>query len=108
VNAKRIVRRARADRDIEEATHYYYREGGAEVALGFLAALEEAYEHIAAHPASGSPRLGHRLGIQELRSWPVKRYPYLIFFVERDDYVDVWRILRGARDVPTHLREPID
>jgi toxin ParE1/3/4 len=36
----------------------------------------------------------------------LKGYPYLTFYVERDDHVDVWRILRGSRDIPRLMREP--
>ncbi|AJG12711.1 RelE/ParE family plasmid stabilization system protein [Pseudomonas plecoglossicida] len=37
--------------------------------------------------------------------WPLKRYPYLVFYVERDDHVDVQRILYGMRDIPEWLVE---
>jgi toxin ParE1/3/4 len=31
------------------------------------------------------------------------RYPYLLFFMERDDHIDVWRVLHGKRDIPAWL-----
>jgi len=34
----------------------------------------------------------------------VKRFPYLAFYVERADHVDVWRVLHGARDIPAWLK----
>ena len=40
-----------------------------------------------------------------LRSWPLRGYPYLVFYVERDDHVDVWRLLHAERDIPAWLRE---
>jgi len=33
-----------------------------------------------------------------LRFWPLKRYPHLVFYVERTDHVVVWRALHGQRD----------
>lgn len=33
---------------------------------------------------------------------------YLVFYVEREDEVDVWRILHSARDIPRWLSEPLD
>ncbi len=45
------------------------------------------------------------LDLPGLRCWPVKRYPYLVFYVERDDHIDVWRVLHGQRDIPAWLRE---
>jgi toxin ParE1/3/4 len=29
-----------------------------------------------------------------------------VFYVERDDHVDVWRILHGQRDIPAWMQEP--
>jgi toxin ParE1/3/4 len=31
------------------------------------------------------------------------RYPYLLFFMELDDHIDVWRVLHGKRDIPVWL-----
>ena len=55
--------------------------------------------------ATGSPRYAHELDLPGLRSWPLKRYPYLIFYVEREDHIDVWRVLHGERDIPAWLHE---
>jgi len=30
----------------------------------------------------------------------LKRRLYLVFYVERDDHIDVWRVLNAARDIP--------
>ena len=40
-----------------------------------------------------------------LRSWPLKRCLWLVFYAERDDHVDVWRGLRAKRDIPAWMRE---
>lgn len=105
MSGKRIIARERANRDADEAVDYYLREAGEKAALGFIDDLERAYRHIARHPASGSPRYGHELELPGLRSWPLKRYPYLVFFVERQDHIDVWRILHARRDIPEWMRK---
>jgi toxin ParE1/3/4 len=46
------------------------------------------------------------LNLPGLRSWPLTRYPYLVFYVERSDHVDVWRVLHGQRDIPGWMQEP--
>jgi toxin ParE1/3/4 len=51
-------------------------------------------------PSAGSARYAHELEVPGLRSWQVKGYAYLVFYIERDDYVDVWRVLHGSRDIP--------
>lgn len=102
---KTVIPRTVARGDVDEAIAYYLQEGGARVALGFIDALEHAYAHIAGHPASGSPRYAHELQLPGLRSWPLRRYPHIVFYVERDDHIDVWRVLHGQRDIPAWMRE---
>ncbi len=106
MSAKRIIPRDAANRDISEALDYYLSEAGEKAALGFIDVLERAYRHIARHPESGSSRYAHELDLPGLRFWPLKRYPHLVFFVEREDHIDVWRVLHGGRDVPAWMREP--
>ncbi len=102
---KSAVLRASARRDVEQAVAHYLDEGGAEVAPGFIDALEEALGHIARNPGSGSPRYGHDLNLSGLRSWPTAAYPYIIFYMEAQGTVDVWRILHRRRDIPESMRE---
>jgi toxin ParE1/3/4 len=106
VTTKPVVPRVLARQDIDSAIDHYLAEAGEKVALGFIDALGQAFQHIARHPATGSPRYAHELDLPALRSWPLKRYPYLIFYVERDDHIDVWRILHGERDIPAWMRVP--
>ena len=105
MSGKRIIPRERANRDANEAVDYYLDKAGEKAALGFINELERAYRHIARHPASGSPRYAHELDLPGLRFWPLKRYPYLVFFVERQDHIDVWRILHASRDIPKWMRK---
>jgi hypothetical protein len=41
----------------------------------------------------------------KLKSWPLSRHPYLVFYVERPDHIDVWRVLNAHRDIPGWMRE---
>jgi toxin ParE1/3/4 len=103
VSAKPVVPRELALRDAEEAVDYYAREAGAEVALGFVEALEAAYRAIGEQAAANSPRYAHALDIPGLRSRKLVRYPFLVFYVEREESIDVWRVLHAGRDVPAWL-----
>ena len=106
MTAKPIIPRRQANRDIEQVVDEYSTKAGEKTALGFVDALRNLYRHIARHPAAGSPRYAHRLDLPGLRSWPPRRYPYLVFYMERADHVDVWRVLHGERDIPAWIREP--
>ncbi len=106
MKAKPVVPREQAHRDVENAVAHYLAEGAETAALGFIDAMENAYNHISRHPATGSPRYAHELNLPGLRSWPLTRYPYLVFYVEHPDHVDVWRVLHGQRDIPAWMQEP--
>lgn len=106
MRAKAIIPREVAHRDVDEAVAHYLEHASGNVALGFIDALETAYEHIRRHPATGSPRYAHELDLPGLRSWSVSRYPYIVFYVEQPDYIDVWRVLHGQRDIPAWMQEP--
>jgi toxin ParE1/3/4 len=106
VTAKAVIPREAALRDVSDVVAAYVTEGAEAAAMGFIDALEKAYAHLGRYPASGSPRYAHALNMPDLRMWPLTRYPYLIFFVERPDHVDVWRVLHGQRDIPAWMQEP--
>lgn len=108
MKAKPVIPRSAANRDVDEAIAHYLTENAEHAALGFIDALEETYTHIAHHPATGSPRYAHALNVPGLRFWPLTRYPYLVFFMERGDHVDVWRILHVQRDIPAWLVSDTD
>lgn len=103
--AKPVLPRELANRDIDEAIAYYLGDGAVDAALGLVDALEQASAHIARHPASGSTRYALELNLPGLRSWPLARYPYLVFYLERTDHVDVWRVLHAQRDIPAWMQE---
>lgn len=69
-------------------------KGEGEPGFASSAPLEAAYRHIARYPTSGLPRYGYELDMPGLRAWPVKRHPYPVFYIERDDRIEVWRVKR--------------
>jgi toxin ParE1/3/4 len=106
VKPKQVVPRERADRDVNEAIDFYLSENAPEAALGFIDALEQAYRHIGRHPETGSSRYAVELSLPGLRFWTLKKYPHLVFYLERSDHVDVWRVLHAQRNIPASMREP--
>ena len=100
-----VVPRELANRDVDEAIAHYLSEASEQVALGFVGALERAYRHIARHPESGSSRYAVELSLPGLHAWPLGRHPYVVFYVETKECIDVWRVLHGARDIPAWMQE---
>ncbi len=108
MTAKPVVPREQAHRDIEEAVDYYAREAGETVALGFIDEIDGAFRAIAGNPAIGSLRYAYELDLPGLRARVLNRYPYLVFYVERDDRIDVCRVLYARRDIPAWMHGPED
>jgi toxin ParE1/3/4 len=90
---------------VDEVDAHYLEAGGQKVALGFIGALEEAVRHISLNPRSGSSRYGLELNLPDLRSWALKSYPHIVFYMEGRNRIDVWRVLHARRDIPEWIRE---
>ena len=99
---KKLVRRALADADVLAALDYYF-SNAPEYLLDFVDDLESAYQHIAQYPASGSPRYAIELNLNELRAWKCHKFPYVIFYAESSEQIEVWRVLHERQDFPESL-----
>lgn len=100
---KPVVPRERARSDVDWAIDHYLAEAGAEVALGFIDALEQCYARIGEQPGAGSPRWAAELNLPGLRSRQLKRFPWLVFYQELEGHIDLWRVLHARRDIPAWL-----
>lgn len=85
--------------DLDDAAEYYQRTGGPLVVDRFLDAFEHALRQISRHPSLGSPSFGAGVGLPDVRSRVVGRFPYVVFYVDCGDHVDVWRVLHERRDI---------
>jgi len=105
VTGKPVVPREQANRDVDAGIAFYLNDGARSAALGFIDAVEAAYARISRNPAIGSPRYAHELDLPGVRVWGLNRYPFLVFYVERPDHIDVWRVLHAQRDIPAWLQQ---
>ena len=104
MRSKPVIPTRLARQDVEDELDYYLLEKGSDqAALGFIAAIEDAYSRLGRNPTIGSPRYAYELDLPGLRSWPLRRYPHVVFYVDRGDYVEIWRVLNGVRDIPAWL-----
>ncbi|ULQ47564.1 type II toxin-antitoxin system RelE/ParE family toxin [Flagellatimonas centrodinii] len=106
MNALPVVLRQQAERDIEAAIAHYRIEAGAAVALRLVDELERALRNMGRYPHAGSGRYAHELTLPGLRFQPLRRFPYLVFYVVQHRQVNVWRVLHRSRDIPAWLDEP--
>lgn len=103
---KPIIPREAADADIDQALAYF-TEHAPDTAPALLDALEAAFKAIAGRPTIGSPRFAHDLDLPGLRGWIVKRFPYIVFYIEHEASIDVLRVLHQRRDIPAELTDAL-
>jgi toxin ParE1/3/4 len=102
----RLRIRPEADRDIDQAADNYAREANVDVALRFLGAIEETYSRLCRHPQSGHPVLADSPRLAGLRFALVPGFErYLVFHIPSPGWIEVVRVLHGARDLEHILGE---
>lgn len=67
--------------------------------------MEEALDLLSRHPLAGSGLVGVRVGIPGLRSFPVDRTPYVLFYLADSRRIDLVRVLHARRDIDAELIE---
>ena len=104
---KSAILRPQAARDRRAEVRYYRKEAGSTVALRFVIASNAALDQLELDPGIGSPALGISIDIPGLRSWRVAGFPLLWFYFERDNHLDVVRLLGERQDIATILTEAL-
>lgn len=91
--------------EVREIALHYAEEAGMQVARRFVLGFREAVDHIRTNPASGSPRFRDATGIADLRVWPIRGFPYLVFYRDAEGGALILRVLHSARDIAPTLRK---
>ncbi len=90
--------RPAAQRDVLDEVRFHRLEACFAVARRLCDALRAELARLEHTPALGSPRLGHELGVPGLRTWPVRGFPLSFWCFERDDALDVARLVGQRQD----------
>jgi toxin ParE1/3/4 len=96
---KRIVITPKASADLDG--HFeYLAQYNLEAALKFFDAARQTFAQLARTPNIGSPYITKNPTLQGLRRWTVKSFrTQLIFYFDRDDCIEIIRVLNAARDI---------
>jgi len=102
---KRIIIRPKAGQDLDD--HFaYIAENNFEAALQFFDSARSTIAQLARMPGIGSLYPAENSRLQGLRKWAVKDFrKYLIFYFERDDAIEVVRILYATQDSSSILED---
>lgn len=96
---KEVVVSDTAISDLRGAAEYYRDQAGDDVAVSFLDAVDSAFQQIGGWPGSGSTRFAELLKISQLRTFSLDHFPYIVFYIDQSDYIDVWRVFHTRRDI---------
>jgi toxin ParE1/3/4 len=95
--------RAQAKADLSDVSFHYALEGGERLGRACLNLALDALDLLATQPAMGSLRWAQPAEQPPLRAWRVKRFPVLWFYFEREDHLDVVRLLGERQDIAAML-----
>ena len=105
VMTRRILIRPRASIDLDEQ-FAYIAEDNFDAALNFFDAARQTFSQLAQLPSIGSIYEVKNPRLVGLRKWSVKGFnKHLIFYLDRNDCIEIVRIIHAARDVLQVLAE---
>jgi toxin ParE1/3/4 len=104
-NLKPIIRRPKAAEDVEGHA-MYIADGSIDAATKFLERAEQTLKGLSLFPASGAPFPSRHPELAGVRTKLVKDFPnHVVFYIERDDAIEIIRVLRGGQDVSIELQK---
>ncbi|MDN3987562.1 type II toxin-antitoxin system RelE/ParE family toxin [Zwartia vadi] len=102
----RILRRHKlADKDIIEAIDFYNDALAYQASTKFLDAIEKALRFILAFPEAGSSRLSEILELEQFKTWPLTKFPFLVVYIVKDESIEIVRLIHQKRDLSEPLRQ---
>jgi toxin ParE1/3/4 len=96
---KAITIRPKANIDLDD--HFaYIAQDNLDMALNFFDAFRQTLTQLARMPGMGTPYRIENPRLTGLRKWGVRGFEkYLVFYLEREDTIEVIRLLHSSRDL---------
>ncbi|MEQ1607175.1 MAG: type II toxin-antitoxin system RelE/ParE family toxin [Pyrinomonadaceae bacterium] len=104
--SKPVIPRMQAEDDLDQICEHFLSAAGTDAVVDCLLDFDKAIALISQFPGTGSPRYGYEASLEGMRYWPMKRFPYLIFYVETEHSLDVWRVMHSSMDIQSGLEDP--
>jgi toxin ParE1/3/4 len=96
-----------ADRDLVAIADHIAKDS-LDAAIRFLHSARRSMEFLTTMPKAGPEYLTPNRLLAGLRKWSVDGHrDYLIFYRSTNDAIEVFRVIHGARDIPTILADEI-
>ena len=100
---KSLALHPRADLDIEDVLSHYQKQSAYLAGIKFLTELEKCFNFVKDFPDAGSVRIGHLVGRADIRTWPMRKFPFLLIYKATSNQVNILRVLHQRRDIPRWL-----
>ena len=102
-----ILKRPRAENDLDHYAAYFTRSSGIALAVRFLEAAERTIDNIARLPGIGSPFPVDNPDLAGLRALPIAGFPnHIIFYLwPSDEEIVIIRVMNAARHVERQLEK---
>jgi toxin ParE1/3/4 len=97
--------RPAAQQDLVALSLWYADKGGETLAARMFDAARAALMPIQRMPGLGSPALAESVGMPGLRHLGVDGFPVRWFYLEREDHLDVLRLLGERQDIAAILAD---
>jgi toxin ParE1/3/4 len=102
---KRILIRPKAIVDLDEQ-FAYIAENNFDAALIFFDAAQQTFAQLAELPNIGSIYNSRNSRLVGLRKWAVKGFnKHLIFYLDRNECIEIVRLIHSARDISEVLEQ---
>lgn len=85
--------------DLADRSRHYEHVGGGDLGLRFFDSAMDALDDIEEMPGMGSPTVGELTGHEGLRRMRIEGFPCGWLSVERDDVIEVIRLLADRQDL---------
>ena len=91
---------------MEQFVYFGEQQAGVELAERYFAAIDKTCLQLVRHPRSGTVYDSGIARLDGLRRFPVSGFDnYIIFYLPRENGLDVIRVLHGARDIDSLFAE---
>ena len=97
-----------AKQDLSDQAGYYADVAGQPLANRFVDEALAALVTVEGNPGIGSTRWSRHEVVPPLRAWRVERLPVVWLYFEREDHVDVVRLLGQRQDLAAILAAGLD
>jgi toxin ParE1/3/4 len=94
-----------ADFDIKDVLGHYQAQQAYQAGEAFLIELDRCLKFVQTFPKAGSLRLAQEIGRNDIRTWPMNKFPFLLLYKETQSHVDILRVLHQSRDIPRWLKD---